>query len=424
MTEHVQDGADLQSNILNQDLSGLSDKELSKVLTGAAGAYGCEAVPVLEELAAGSDSGIASAACDALGTVRDVCSANALLRIRESAKDKAVRKKAGHALHRLRSSGIEPDETLQPEGEVPRFARSGRVEMAYASHYDAAGMRLLVMGLRPPGRPLFQTIWAISQEKGIHDSFVRQTGKRGFLQWIDEFRAERSGLSGLFEIEPDHCRYIANEAYENTIQSGVSLPDGVGIFLGTVNNMPDLPEKPIIYKLMDEEEVRSDLSALSKSASLLDLEECLWRLSEDEVGEYPERVREILSSVIITSDSVREERLQKTVDDYIETEFSSEMRSAYQRRLEETAYLFVLDGKTDYARLAFSVALKMESGEDLPRVPFIRGLVERSIGIIRPESREAKELEKRMAEMERSRLVKPVSQDRAIGEILKEIRRR
>ncbi len=420
MTEHPEDRADSQSNILNQDLSGLSDKELGEVLDGAIATHGFEAVPDLEKLAISSDSRVASAACCALGAIDDVSAANALLRIRESTKDKNVRKEAGHALHKLRSFGIEPEERAEPAGEMPGLARTGKIEMAYASYYDAAGMRLLIMGIRPPGRPLFRMIWAISQEKGICDSYVTQLGKRGFEEWIDEFRMEREGI---FQIDPAHCRYLANEAYEKAAQSGASLPDGIGIYLETVKNMPDPPERPIIYELMEVATAKSDSTATLMSESLLDLVECTWPLGGEKVGEYAERVVEVLSSVIVTSDIVREERLQKIVDDYIAAEFSSEIRNAYRRRLEETAYLFVLDNKMDYARSAFSVALLMKSGSDLRTIPFIRGLVGRSIGVIRADSREGKELERRMAEKERSQLVKPITQDRSRDEILREIRR-
>ena len=95
MTEHPEDRADSQSNILNQDLSGLSDKTLGEVLDGAIATYGFEVVPDLEELAVSSDSRVASAACCALGGIHDGSAANALLRIGESTKDKNVRDSAG-----------------------------------------------------------------------------------------------------------------------------------------------------------------------------------------------------------------------------------------------------------------------------------------------------------------------------------------
>jgi hypothetical protein len=303
---------------------------------------------------------------------------------------------------------------------MPGLARAGRIENAYVSYYDPVGIRLLIMGIRPPGRPLLRMIWAISQEKGIQDSYVTRLSKRGFEEWIDEFRLEKEGI---FQIDPAHCRYVANEAYEKTSQSGTSLPDGIGIYVETVKNMPDPPERPIIYEFMEEAKAKSDPAAVLMSENLLDLVECAWRLDGERVGEYAERVVEVMSSVIVTSDIVREERLRKIVDDYIAAEFSGDMIHAYRRRLEETAYLFVLDSKMDYARSAFSVALLMNSGSNLGTIPFIRGLIERSIGIVRAGSREGKELERRMAEKERSQLVKPITQDRSREEMLREIRR-
>lgn len=419
MTEHPEDRADSQNSILNQDLSGLCDKDLGEVLGGAIATYGFEVVQDLEKLATGGDSRVASAACSALGATHDVSAANALLRIREFAKDKSVRKEAGHALHKLRSVGIEPEERPEPVGEMPGLARTGRIESAYASYYDPVGMRLLIMGIRPPGRPLFRVIWAVSQEQGIQDSYVSRISKRGFEEWINEFRLERKGI---FEIDPVYCRYIANEAYETTTHAGVSLPDGIGVYLETVKNMPDLPQRPIIYEVLDEVKVKSDSAVLMMSADLLDLAECQWRLDDEKTREYSERAMEVMNSVIVTSDIVREERLRKIIDDFISYEFSKDMMDAYRRRLEETAYLFVLDNKMDYARSAFRVALLMESDSDLGTIPFIRDLVGRSIGVVRADSQEGRELAKRMAEKERTQLVRPISESGS-QELFREIRR-
>jgi len=407
VTERSDDKVDFQSAIPREGLSGLSDKEIGDALDDLIASYGVEAVSDLEKLATGGDYRVAKAVCSALGAVHDVSAANALLRIRKSVKDKQVRKEAGHALHRLRSSGVEPEESPEPVGRMPGFVPSGKIENAYATYYDPVGVRLLIMGMRPSGRPLFRVIWAISQEKGVHDSFVARSSKRGFEEWINEFRSEERNI---FRIDPVHCRYIANEAYEKTSHVGASLPDGIGVYLETVKNMPDLPEMPIIYELLDEEEVKSDSTALLVSEELLDLAECEWLLDEEKVAKYRERVLEVVKSVIVTSDIVREERLQRIVNDFISAEFSKDMIEAYRRRLEETAYLFVLDNKMDYARLAFRVALSMKFDNNPGAIPFIRGLVGRNIGIIPADSLEESEMERRKLEEERVQLVKPISQ--------------
>ena len=419
MTERLEDKVGFESGTLKEGLSGLSDKELGEVLHNVIADYGPKAVPDLEDLASGGDYRAAKAACYALGAVHDVSAANALLRIGESAKDKRVRKEAGHALHRLRSAGIEPEERPEPTGEMRGFAPTGKIENAYATYYDPVGMRLLIMAMRPSGRTLFRVIWAISQEKGVYDSFVSRSSKRGFEEWITEFSSERKGI---FQIDPVHCRYIANEAYEKMSHAGASLPDGIGVYLETVKNMPDLPQRPIIYELLDEGEVQSDSAALLISEGLLDLGECKWRLDEEKVRDYSERLIEVMKSVIVTSDIVREERLKRIVDDFISAEFSRDLIEAYRRRLEETAYLFVLDNKMDYARSAFRVALSMKSGNNLSDIPFIRGLVRRNMGIVPADSLEAREMERRKAEEERIQLVKPISQGGS-HEVFKEILR-
>ncbi len=146
-------------------------------------------------------------------------------------------------------------------------------------------------------------------------------------------------------------------------------------------------------------------------------------LMMEKTREYSERAMEVMNSVIVTSDIVREERLRKIIDDFISHEFSKDMMDAYRRRLEETAYLFVLDNKMDYARSAFRVALLMESDSDLGTIPFIRDLVGRSIGVVRADSQEGRELAKRMAEKKRTQLVRPIPPESGSQELFREIRR-
>lgn len=421
MTERIQSELDVQGTIQLEDLSDLCYEELVRRLGNVANTKGCEAVPYLERLASSHDHSVAKAACNALSMVDHVSAADALSRIVESAKDKDVRKQAGHSLHKLRSRGIEPEEILQPaqNREIPGFIPSGKMEKVYATYYDPIGTRLLIMGLRPPGKALHRVIWAISEEKGIQDSSVSRLSKRGLEEWISQFTEEKEGI---FEIDPIHGRYVANEAHKRTSEVGASLPEGIGIYLDTVRNMPDSPHKSIIYELLDERTVKSDSTAVLMSESLLDLRECQWRLDAETGKEYSERVLEVMNSVIITSGAVREERLRKIVDEFIADEFSQDIIDAYRRRLEETAYLFILDDKMEYARCAFGVALRMASNDDIGTIPFIRGLVGRSIGIVPPDSREGQELARRMAEKERVQLVKPVSQDRLFGETFREMR--
>lgn len=393
------------------DLRKLSDTDLYKALNDIVTDYGVGAVPIFERLADSGDHRVSLAACNALGEIHDVSAANALFKIKESSKNKDLRKQAGRALHRLSSIKIEPEKEEEPAKDTPGFTSVGKIEKAYTTYYDPTGVRLLIMGVRPPGRPLFRVIWTISHKTGIHDSFIARLSKHEFKEWIYGLRQEKEGI---FEIDPIHSRYIASEAYEITVNKGGTLPDGIGVYLETIKNMSGLPSGPIIYRLPDAEEIKPDPVALGMS-DLSDLAECKWHLNEEITRDYAGQASDVMKSVIVISEIVRNERLQKIVDDFITNEFSSGMADIYRRMLEETAYLFVLDKRLEHARLALSVASRLKLEKTFNTIPFIRRLAERSIGIFRADSREGKEIQKHMAEEERTRLIKPASTGKTGG---------
>lgn len=416
MTDEQTNGAGIAAI---QELPTRSEEEIDRILNDAAHGMRSAAVPELERLAAGDEVRVARAAARALGLVRDVSAADALVRIQASSQDKGVRKEAGRSLHKLRSVGVQPTVRVAA-GEERLVAPTPveRIERALVTRYDAWGQRFLATAVRPPGWHRFNLGWMLSESVGVKDVSATPMSKREFTGWV-KFVRERDEV---LDIETEHARFLINEAVEATHKAGGSLPDYYLVYQDAVTGMPEAPERPIIYEKLNPDEIAQDTKALSASGHLLDLRECRWRLTPETMTPYHERVLTAVESVIVTSEIVREERLAKVINEVIATEFTPEVAERYRRRLEETAYLLLLKGQEEQARSAFATALALAAGKSPQAIPFVVELVERSLGLVPPGTPEAQELARRKAERERASLVKPIFRSRTIEGMYDEIR--
>jgi hypothetical protein len=87
-------------------------------------------------------------------------------------------------------------------------------------------------------------------------------------------------------------------------------------------------------------------------------------------------------SRLVVSDQIKAERLAALVDRIIETRFDAVTRRRWQGRLDEQAYVLLALGRPAEAARAVAVGRALADPEArLPRLPFLRALVERSLEI-------------------------------------------
>ncbi len=386
-----------------EELSPRTDEDVARALNCAACRSQSLAVAGLEQLATGNDVRIAVAAARALGLVRDVTAADALARVRGSAQDRSVRKEAGRSLHRLGSAGIEP--ATRPLGadtwQTPRLA--GSMERAVASWYDPSGDRLMMTAVRTPGGRLLSFAWVLDESAGIDRLRAVPTSRREFTWRVERLRAKEE----LVDIDAEHARFLIKEAADITHEVGGSIPDDYAVYRDAIKGMGAPPEHPIIYEKMNPDEIARDREALAASGLIPHLPECQWGLDEDKMAPYRERARAAVNGVIVTSEAVRVERVERIIRDIIAQEISRETLERYRRRLEETAYILLLKGRDEQARAAFAAALAIAAGRPAREVPFVRELAARSAGLVDERLPEGRELARLEAERDRDRLVRP-----------------
>jgi hypothetical protein len=87
-------------------------------------------------------------------------------------------------------------------------------------------------------------------------------------------------------------------------------------------------------------------------------------------------------SRLVVSEHIKAERLAALVDRIIETRFDAPARRRWQGRLEDEAYVLLALDRGPEAAIAVAVARALANeAESLRRIPFLRGLVERSLEI-------------------------------------------
>jgi len=390
-----------------EELEARSDEEIDSILGNAARSMQAAAVAGLERLATGDNPRVARAAARALSEVRDESAADALVRIQDLADSKAVRKEAGRSLHRLRSAGVHPAAGPEPATKrVPVIpVPAGKVERAFAGYYDWVGTRVLATHVWAPARGRAFIVWVLGEDFGIDDCRVFHGSKRE----LEEFMRDAVEEMRLVEIDTEHARFLLKEAAEARRAAAGEMPREYLLYSEAVKRMPPAPTRPIIYEKMDADEIRGDATALRDSSRLLSLLfACPWGLDDEETKPYREKAIAVAKSVIYTSKTVRNERLRAIVDEAIAALFTQEVAQKYRRRLEETAYLLLLDGREKPARSAFAAALAIADGKPLREIPFVEVLVERSIGVVREGTPEARRLRRLRAEIERHRMVRPL----------------
>lgn len=350
-----------------------------------------EALAALAVAAESQDREVALPAVAALGEQRSVEAANTLWRIAETHSDKGVRKEARRSLFRLKSLGIVQTCVPQPSPWRPfrDDERPRRIYKAFASPIDGFGNRIFHIGIKKPSGGLRAFVMITNDGSGITHMSGTDTSKNGFLDGVGALRDEKGHLL-LVELDPEHYLLLMEEAAARNETTGTPPPPEYEAWKELIGNEKSQLAGPIIYRELDAEEIAADEEFLLQSDSLLGLDEFeSWALDEDEAQGYHSRLVEIIEGVIKTSPEAKDEAVEAILGDAANGLVHGEKRSLFQRRLEEMAYILLHTARDREAKRAFAVALSLKTGNVLPvDIPFIRGLVMRSVGLSRPAHKE------------------------------------
>ena len=140
--------------------------------------------------------------------------------------------------------------------------------------------------------------------------------------------------------------------------------------------------EPHILDHLDNKEIADDLILLRSSDSLFELLPFQsWRLPEELVQPYAEKIKGLSESRLVVSQAAQLERTGQIFREAAADLFTPELRQRYRRLLEEAALLLYLEDRGQEARRALAAAIDLEHEVGrLSENTFILGLVKRSIG--------------------------------------------
>jgi len=340
------------------------------------------------------EAALAVALIDALTTLPSIDTAQLLMEMMEEAHDKKVIKSIKRSLYKLKQKGVAWEERTR--AEKPAFAPPKPAEPeGYLSPIDATGSRIIVAARLTPQRGLWALFSIMSDLEGILEFKANQFSRKDFRALLrDSLSSEEFSV---IEAPGAYCIHLLREAKALTQSLPKPLPQGFHEALHQFSDVVWDEPKSIIYRYINEDEIKNVPHLLQESANLHTIMPfASWYLGEEEVGAYASQITEAEQSKILLRPDQKEARINAVYRQALEELFPEEKRLLWKRRLEEMAYVLLTTGKEDEARQALSAAIDLKKPlSTIEPNPFIWNLVLKSIEMLLETDQEKKEEEQK-----------------------------
>jgi hypothetical protein len=345
---------------------------------------GTEAVPLLARAAEQPVAPLAEVALAELGALADPQAATALARLAETLADKDRRKEARRELFRLRSRGVQPEtgEALARSPVATALQPRATLYRAVASQIDGAGSRALSLYADRPlgGAYLFSLL--LNDVAGMKDFFVRDSTRKRLAAREEEMRAQ---AGEWVELPIPYAQWLIQEALALNAESGFAVPHEYHHWKDVIGAPSEPYERPLAYEEVSRFEIKMRPELLEHTPELFEEEEVEhWLLGYRDVQKYAAELRRAATSRLVLTPESDEQRAERVLNQAIRDVFTAPQRRGLQRRLEETAYVFLRTERPQQAKLAIAAAVEIADSDPvmLPRHPFVRLLMQRSIQIV------------------------------------------
>lgn len=353
---------------------------------------GNEQILLLVEAIRGKEEKLDLALAESLGHWVSPRATILLHAMASAGSSKAIVKSIRKSIFRLKSKGLPVEEVGDRSPAVyhppPPAASEG-----FLSSIDGGGNRMvwLVRPHLPQGVVAVHAL--VSDLEGIVDFDGFETSRKRFHEYLAQFLKEVPWE--IVETDPDYCHGLIVEASEIGQKQGKSSSAEFLKWQPRMGSSRKLPLKPLIYQTLGEEEIKSRLDLLERSASLFQIHSFQsWFLEEKESQKYLALVQEAGSSRLVLTPYQKESRLMDIYRQAIHDLFDESRRLLYRRRLEEMAYLLWKKGQENEARISLAAAVGMEVGSGiLAPHPFLLELVKRSLTALLEKEEKKKERE-------------------------------
>jgi hypothetical protein len=328
----------------------------------------------------GKDPQVDLAVVFTLGRIAEAAAVEALAKIENEARDKALKKEIRRSLFKLSQKGlVVPEARIADSTGATPLMKSASENEAYMSAVDGAGGRLFWIVKPQVGHGL-QTIQAmVSDREGLLRVGGAQIRRKELRNMTREIK-DKHGIK-MISLPWEYADQTLYEAYEKAKSQGRSgLENFHELRAGIGAGKPKQQEHPI-YRRLNADDVTGG-SWREQSRRLLDEPELrFWFLDEDWVTPYLSQLDEAKSSRLVLNQVQKEERLAGIVRDAVKAFCAGEPGAVLRRRMEDMALYFLETGREDAARLSLVVAIQIGTGDPGPLdISFLTGLVQKSFG--------------------------------------------
>jgi hypothetical protein len=293
------------------------------------------------------------------------------------AKDAA--RQARKALYKLRQRGLIAAEEEEQRAE-PAAGEQG--EQAFASNIDTFGSRLLLLAISGM-REILVCQGSVDEDRGLLRFSAAEMHRKAWREFLKDLRGqiEADRYSSLVEIDPNHCRWLFEQAYKRAQKKGTLIPER---FKGLRYRLK-APESYIQSAFLQKHVQVSDDQVRSVTAKLGDVfaipEVAIWMVDREALLPYSRRYVEMAESKLVLNEQQRQSRLEGALSDFAAEYFSEESGrlELMVGRLEETAYLLAAQDRIDEARLTAALARDVAGSSFLQPHQFLRHFMLRSI---------------------------------------------
>ncbi|GFP30232.1 hypothetical protein HKBW3S44_00560 [Candidatus Hakubella thermalkaliphila] len=328
------------------------------------------------------DTDLALVAVETMASIKSLESALALQEIIKTASDKKLRKEAKRSLYRMKMAGVEVEELTEEETPSPERELMPRPRQALVSHIDGAGGRLIWIVMERPLGALSLVALRIADTEGIKECLGVNLGKKRLKQELERIR-KMEDLT-VVEVPATYGQLLVREAYQRNLKAGIEPPLEYKKWQKAVEEGEISDTSPLIYRELQQEEVRFKAALLLEFVDFLSLPEfSSWFFELDSVATYALELLEARQSKIILSDWARREREARIIGKAVEGLFSGDYPFLFKRRLEEMAYILWKTDRREEAKKALAAALALgeDGDQSLREHPLISAMVLRSLNL-------------------------------------------
>jgi hypothetical protein len=311
-----------------------------------------------------------------------------LVAVKETFRDKGVQKAIKKAAFKLRQKGA-PIPELETREEPPFMIPKVEKEepLAFLGPVDGAGSRAVFLGLPQLAKGVDLGMGVVNDEQGVMEfSFGRYSKKQ--VKEVQALFFEK--VRPMVKTSLAHAATILETAYRDKGASQRAASRNYLQLRPWLLEHVTLLDKAPVYDHLSLDSAAQEILTPSQMDRLLGHELFkTWLVDPEDLEPVVAELIKVEESPIFVSDVQKTERINQIKEDALAKLYPDEKRRRMLGRLEEMAYIFLKLEDEIMARLSLAAAMSLKERDTRFQVnPFLKALLERTLNLLLPPSRE------------------------------------